>query len=735
MAALNLVFGLKEPLLDIISVSLDTLTTLISNHKEHLDYYMVYCESLQTFKRLGEILRRSPVTSFHIIKTEPYVLSLRNCYSCILELCVIHGWMQKGVEFCDIADLYLPPQHRLKEMRYRLLTLVGQQSPLSKLSSTKASQVWLDIARISTVVGDKVKSYQRAIELSKGSSQEILYVLEYLEFKSLFSLEDSDQMHLKFLENALSNLTINDLNSSILKLRVLGILLQSEKESDAMALRLRSISEIFEDLISTTYAFASTTMLEAQPADDKKDAKAVKGKKDAKEATKPEVIGESPKGDAWSQIKWPVAIIHCYKNCQEDGVFCLKNICQRKELIQALFYIVDKAIDSHYELCIPTLRILEMVAETEFPSVLSTINLMEWNILTSSGKESQAIDKYQNFVKLQSLEDSIKSDADYLGPYLFIRMSRLLIKHGHLLESEGAINIAYQLSKTKYPIYKSDVEIMMSWINVAQENFLKASELASSALANSTNSDNFSNAALLLIFSDSLRGCDISQKSLDFLTSATDHLKKLSESSTDALAIFSWVNLRLLKRLVYSNSAQLSTEHLEKVYTSYLHYMSHSTWVNKQPLVMADFVDTVFKLYTSGLDCKRQIHNYLSRILQQIESTLAEKENFSFEELELLFTVVKIELDSYLYPKEPKQPQTLDAILDEYLLNITDPALEMPVKAISILSSLHEDGIPPLLRGKFFFFKGLQLKMYPKELYSEDSHGRGVFIVIVELKH
>jgi hypothetical protein len=124
--------------------------------------------------------------------------------------------------------------------------------------------------------------------------------------------------------------------------------------------------------------------------------------------------------------------------------------------------------------------------------------------------------------------------------------------------------------------------------------------------------------------------------------------------------------------------------------------------------MQCDYIDQLWNLLKEESDNKnkRQIRNHCIEFIKNLESKFEKSDKpFDSYDFKIILAILRIELDYLAQPNIERHTKNVDDILDEYLVNITDPPLQIPDTCCKLLSTISMDDVPENLKHEFISFK------------------------------
>ena len=646
-----------------------------------------------------------------------FFLTLHALFESIVDVSITHSWVDIGLAVCDLADKVLPREHCLDLKRYRLLSSVGKYSPLLKLTQAQMALVWLDAAKTAKTHRQKRDAFTICLKECKGSMVEMECIVNYLE--SNLQNQDMDQMvdmakRLAILVNSKGEI-MDKVSDKLLILRSSALLANTIEGVASKMGMIKKLKDLVISLLRETHRTSAAFTLPAQEeTKDSKSAKNAKGKKDTKDLAfaKPSTPGAFPTETEWSSYSWPQAVKNCFLNCQQTDCFCLKTVDDRRAIIADLMLAINVAkTNGLVDDCFPLIKCLELLVSSESKEMLAMISLVEMDLHLQMGKSNEAKDRYKSFLKYRIRGTREFKSSLELYPTCLLIQGQILLKHGNLSEAKIALEESIDASELwKDDAQNAEAKVLLALTIALQGDYIGSQTIIGSMLPYSPSNKVFTDACMVLTFSGSLALGRIGLEIVHFLNSCTDRIKNLSCESmpTDtnqSLYILSWTQLRAIFAIP---DLQLD-EKYNLLNGTYKDCMEYCRKLKADHRELQQFYIKSIRTLLSGTkkNLERKIRNHCVKLINPIAEELSSLDEMQQSDYALLLELVFIELDYLITPKVTSDVRHIDEVLDDYLLNITDPILSISKQSCKLLEKIDYEKLPVELKGPFLILMGL----------------------------
>lgn len=706
MSALK--FGLKSESnlpVDIFSKLVENIVTIMENvNGLEKEYFIEIRMLFSSFKRWPRL---------HFLLQNPIFLrNIESIFVVLSDLCFGKGWTEDGIAVCDLSDKIIPKSYCMILERYKWLSWTGKQSCFLRITPEEMSLVWLSQAKKARDYNKKMRAFELCMKESKGSRVELESIICFLEWKEQSYNVEKYQLYRNRLREILNLEHIpkrSDGSSSLIAyLRATMLLFFREPNIQQIQSLLQFAVGIVLELLQSTLAES----IQMMPREEIKEV-TTKGKKDAKEMgnNKNSQIDLPKELNDWINFCWPPTFQQCFNECKKEAVFCASQVSDRSALLNSLLSFVSllSSLEMHGSVFLFT-KLIALISKSE---LLGAVSLIDADALICMEKKVESKMAFKTFFKSQLAFAVAGSGEDSaLYPRSLFLQAKILLKHGYALEAKNVLIKARNVAQTiRDEIQIVEIDILLGFLNIFFGNFGTAKNLISNTIGKCPRACMLMDASLTLLFSEKIQSGIVSTDIYYIIDSVIDQVKhKRYDYSDDdvneSLFTLNWIQLRLLPYIQEMTGKQ-KFQTLTSLFETCTHHGEKTLHKSKLKAIQSDYIIGLWDLFKEENENKnkRLIRNLCIGFIISMESRfIGNEDKFDLLDYQIIQNILKIELDHLISSSIQQQSKTVDDILDDFLVNITDPPLQMTDSFCKLISRIPMDSIPEKIRGEFICF-------------------------------
>ena len=689
----SLHFGLQSPanipfaMFFKLFENIEYIIKKIHGLKSSLEYFVKIRKLFSSFKKWPKIDT--------LLQSSNFFKHFESVFVLLSEICFANGWNDDGISVCDLSDKIISKSDAMNLERYKWLSWTGKQSCFLKLLPAEVTRMWLRQTQNCADYNIKMRVFELCMKESQGSKVELESIVCFLEWKIRSYNIDKFQMYWNRLKDTLDTETVpklsNGLELMIINLRAAIIVLLKERNDDQIQKLLKYCISIVLELIQSTQIesllLAPPTEAQQVLAKVKKDAKDVTGIKSPPNSL-PKELHE------WMEYVWPEYIQSCFNECNKNGVFCLSQLANLSELIGSLFRLSThlNKLGLHGSVFLFT-KLISLISSGKSKEILCSIALIEVDALLSMNKIADSTAAFRSFYKNKLDNFNGQKENQSLYPRSLFLQGGILLKYGHSVEAKRILLQARNLAVLDGDLnHVAEIDILLGFLNIIFGNMILTQKMMEVAILNSASACMLMDSSLTLLFSEAICSQFVKADTYFFIESVINQIdnikhETLSEDVNEALFTLNWIQLRLLSH-IEELAGQQRFKLCTKLYENCTHYGEKNVDISRFNNMQCDYIDQLWNLLKEESDNKnkRQIRNHCIEFIKNLESKLEKSDKpFDSYDFKIILAILKIELDHLAQPNIEQHTKNVDDILDEYLVNITDPPLQIPDTCCKLL--------------------------------------------------
>jgi hypothetical protein len=642
-----------------------------------------------------------------------FVQNIESVFVLLSEICFENGLTEDGVALCDLADKIIPKSQTMTLERYKWLSWMGKQSCFLKITQEKMALVWLKQAQKTTDYNKKMRAFELCIKDSKGTSLELEAIVCFLEWKEKVHNFEKYQRYWNRLNDVLSLESIPNISDGvdklILNLRAAIVLIVKEKDVNQIQKILQFSIAVLLELLQSI----QIESLQITAAEEAKDLPA-KGKKETKDVGNKAQTTDLPKElSEWLNYVWPPTIQQCYKECRKQNVFSSNNLPDKVSLVHSLFTLVS-CLNAH-ELYGSVFIFTKFIAliSTASKDVKAALAVIEADSLICMGKISESKIAFKTFFKNQLVGVINNSENQVIYPRSLFLQGKILLKYGYSLEAKNSFIKSRNLANCMADEHLlSEIDIFLGFLNIFFGNFVTTKSLITGITGKCTTACMLMDSSLALLFAEAVQLKSVNSENFFFIEAIINQIMHKEheysvEDATEALFTLKWIQLRLMP-YIHEMTGQQKFKQMVSLFETCASYGDKIGDQSRLKSMQCDYIQGLWSLLKRENDIKnrRQIRNCCIEFIKSLETQLIGREaQFDAFDFQIILNILKVELDHLINPASQVQSKKVDDMLDDFLVNITDPPLQIPDFCCKLLSRIPLNTIPENLSGEFIALK------------------------------